>query len=315
MKTSSLAVLLWLGTAAACAAQANPKVVYGSDDRRDLYQVQDAKTLALADSTVALFRASDVTLQGAQAALNLQPYGQAYNLCKEEPFYDQTVGAFCSGSLVGPDLMMTAGHCVTSQEDCRTVKFVFGYDVKRAGDRPGAVPASEVYGCAQLLGREQQADGADWALVRVDRVVAGHVPLALDRGPGVAKGDPVFVIGHPAGLPTKIAGGANVRDASFNGFFRANLDTYGGNSGSAVFSGKTGLVEGILVRGEADYVYKGQCRVTNVCPNDGCRGEDVTKIGSVGFPIPQAGLPDHVSPLSPALAALLDANAEAVTRQ
>ena len=64
----------------------------------------------------------------------------------------------------------------------------------------------------------------------------------------------------------------------------ANLDTYGGNSGSAVFNAKTGLVEGILVRGEQDYVQKGDCRVSNVCPADGCRGEDVTKILSVGFP-------------------------------
>lgn len=36
----------------------------------------------------------------------------------------------------------------------------------------------------------------------------------------------------PAGLPTKIAGGATMRDASPNGYYVANLDTYGGNSGS-----------------------------------------------------------------------------------
>lgn len=61
----------------------------------------------------------------------------------------------------------------------------------------------------------------------------------------------------------------------------ANLDTYGGNSGSAVFNDRTGEVEGILVRGEVDYTYKGNCMVSNVCTDSGCRGEDVTYISEV----------------------------------
>src|SRR6185295_6557109 len=96
----------------------------------------------------------------------------------------------------------------------------------------------------------------------------------------------IIVIGHPAGLPTKVAGGAAVRDEKPAGYFTANLDTYGGNSGSAVFNAVTGLVEGILVRGENDYVWKGSCRVSNVCTNEGCRGEDVTKVSALADIIP-----------------------------
>jgi len=42
-------------------------------------------------------------------------------------------------------------------------------------------------------------------------------------------------------------------------------------------------VEGILVRGENDYIYdtKQGCYKSNVCPMNGCRGEDVTKITSL----------------------------------
>jgi hypothetical protein len=70
-----------------------------------------------------------------------------------------------------------------------------------------------------------------------------------------------------------------------NVYFRANLDTYGGNSGSAVFDANTGVVEGILVRGENDFVTRGSCRATNYCPANGCRGEDVTHITNVqGLP-------------------------------
>jgi len=65
----------------------------------------------------------------------------------------------------------------------------------------------------------------------------------------------------------------------------ANLDTFGGNSGSAVFNAETGEVEGILVRGENDYVWSDEngsrCRVPQQCTNDACRGEDVTRITNI----------------------------------
>ena len=85
------------------------------------------------------------------------------------------------------------------------------------------------------------------------------------------------MIGHPSGLPTKFAGGAAVRNNQQNAFFVANLDTYGGNSGSPVFNSNTHAVEGILVRGETDFVQQGNCNVSLVCPSTGCRGEDCTR--------------------------------------
>ncbi len=85
------------------------------------------------------------------------------------------------------------------------------------------------------------------------------------------------MIGHPVGLPTKFAGEAVVRSNQQSAFFVANLDTYGGNSGSPVFNSDTHEVEGILVRGETDFVPQGGCNVSLVCPTSGCRGEDCTR--------------------------------------
>ena len=272
------------------AADNPDKVIYGDDDRLDIYQVSDARLLQLADSTVGLFQGDNVAIEGGKARLTTESYSQSYNLCKEEPFYEQVTGAFCSGSLVAPDIIMTAGHCVKTAEDCKAMKFVFGFAVKKAGVMPDTVPAGEVYGCSGLIGREQVGTGADWALVRLDRKVTGHEPLKYNTKDTVKNGDPLVVIGHPAGLPTKIAGGSTVRDASPKGYYVANLDTYGGNSGSAVFNAKTGVVEGILVRGETDYVYKGDCRVSNVCASAGCRGEDVTKLSSITSPFSKAAV-------------------------
>ncbi len=282
VKATTLAALLLCAAARGTCAQVDGQTIYGNDDRVDLCQVKSEAVLKLADSTVALFDSSDVTVKAGQARLSLTPYGQEENLCPGERFRDQLEGAFCSGSLVAPDVVMTAGHCVTSREDCAGTKFVFGFSImEKSEGTPRAVPAGEVYGCKELIGRAQDDHGPDWALVRLDRKVFGHQPLALDTAGGVAKGTPLFVIGHPSGLPTKVAGGARVRDASPRGYFVASLDTYGGNSGSAVFNAGTGLVEGILVRGDTDFVPKGRCRVSYRVPDDGGRGEDVTKISSV----------------------------------
>ncbi|HBE89190.1 MAG TPA: serine protease [Elusimicrobia bacterium] len=273
-------------------AFANDKVIYGADDRFDLYQVTDQALLKLADSTVGLFKAGDVTINGDTAKLATRSYAQGYSLCKEEPFYDQVNGAFCSGSLVAPDVIMTAGHCVRSESACTGTKFVFGFGVKEAGVMPNSVAASEVYSCAQLIGREEVGSGADWALIKLDRPVTNHAVLKYNTADTLQNGDPLLVIGHPAGLPTKIAGGATVRNINKPGYFVANLDTYGGNSGSAVFNARTHVIEGILVRGENDYVWKGNCRVSNVCASDGCRGEDVTKLSAITATIPSRNLPE-----------------------
>jgi len=287
----AIGALLAVFAAAPSYAQVSPEVIYGDDDRLDLHQVQSEKLKAMADSTVALMRGSKVTIDEETGIASIQTtsYSQSYRLCEDEPFYDQETAAFCSGSLVGPDLMMTAGHCVTTQGSCETTKFVFGFAVTEEGKNPRSVPAGDVYGCKTLLGRAQQSGGADWAIIQLDRPVAGHAPLKLNRTGNTPNGTPLIVIGHPAGLPTKVAGGAYVRDQGSDGHFVANLDTYGGNSGSAVFNAVTGQVEGILVRGERDYTYRDGCYVSNVCADDGCRDEDVTRVSAVYDLVPSQG--------------------------
>ena len=267
-----------------------PDVIYGADDRLEVWQSPSGALKAMAASTVGLFQGYGVTIEGPVAKLSVQSYGSSYGLCQDEPFRDQSSGAFCSGSLVAPDVIMTAGHCIRSESACKTTKFVFGFAItQQGGGTPTQVPATEVYSCAKLIGREEVGTGADWALVKLDRPVAGHSPLKVNRSGPPAVGTPLVVIGHPAGLPTKIAGGAKVREHK-NGYFTANLDTYGGNSGSAVFNAQTGQIEGILVRGENDFVYDSanSCRRSNVCTDEGCRGEDVTTAAVAAGQIPSA---------------------------
>lgn len=256
-------------------AKIGPSVIYGDDDRIDYYQIGDETTLHQADATVALVRTASLETLGDLTTLKTTAYGSSMGLCATEPFYAQETLAYCSGSLVAPDIVLTAGHCLRSQTTCDSTKFVFGFRVGDPLTLPRQVPTEQVFGCKQLLHTISEPTGEDFALVRLDRPVTHVKPLAYRTEGRLSVGDPLKVMGHPSGLPLKIAGGASVR-AMKEQFLVANLDTYGGNSGSAVFNAVTGAVEGVLVRGEMDFTYQNGCRVSNRCAADGCRGEDVT---------------------------------------
>ena len=138
------------------------------------------------------------------------------------------------------------------------------------------IDASQIYYCNGVVASE--ITESDWALVKLDRVVSDHVPLSIRTEGKVADGEDLVVIGHPVGLPRKYAGGATVQDNSESVYFQANLDTYGGNSGSAVVNANTYVVEGILDRGNPDFVQDGACDRSSVCPDSGCPGwEEATR--------------------------------------
>jgi len=253
------------------------KLIYGIDDRSDVYQLSPGHDLDDVDSVVALFRAANVSDNGdGTSTLRTVNFGSQNNLCAGERFREQPTGAFCSGVLVAPNIIATAGHCVNSG-NVTDVRFVFGFRMRDATTAQTVISNGEIYRGVELVGHQLVNNGTDWALVRIDRNVSNHRIARIRRTGRIADGQTLHVIGHPSGLPTKFAGGAAVRDNAQSAFFVANLDTYGGNSGSPVFNSDTHEVEGLLVRGDTDFVQRGTCQVSLVCPTTGCRGEDCTR--------------------------------------
>lgn len=268
------------------------RVIYGEDDRLDLFQVQQKSLIDLADSTMALIQQSDLTDDGSgRTKIRTTKFANSYRLplCPNERFREQETAAFCSGFLVAPNLVATAGHCVQSQgssnSDCATTRFVFGFNMKSESDVPTSVATGEIYKCRRIVAHKLDNMGADYALIELDRPVVNHAPLRIRREGAPGPNELMTVIGHPSGLPTKVSGNAQVRKV-LSTHFVTNLDTYGGNSGSAVFNSITGEVEGILVRGEADFVVQGNCMASKVCESTACRGEDVTRISNIANIIP-----------------------------
>jgi hypothetical protein len=259
-----------------CGAQAiRPRVIYGADDRLDYYQLPDGQVKRAADATVMLIRASALTAQGPITHIQTSPYGHDLGLCQDEPFYEQEKAGFCSGFLIAPDTVVTAGHCIRTQSDCDAVRFVFDFKLTAPLAQPHEVPTDSVFSCARLVHSVSDPTGEDFAVVILDRPVTHVPPLAFRQSGRIGVGEGLLVIGYPWGLPLKVAAGAQVRSVQPT-YLQSNLDTYAGNSGSAVLNSATGDVEGILVRGESDYDYTNGCRASKRCPDTGCRGEDVT---------------------------------------
>jgi len=258
------------------AVKAQQKSIYGTDDRIDTFHVTDPRILNRVDSVVSLFWANQVTDNGnGTSTLETQNFGTSRNLCQAERFRDQPIGCDCTGFLVARNIIATAGHCVNNT-NVTNRRFVFGFRMLNNSIAQTIIDNTEIYEGVAIVGR-QLTSAADWALVQVNRPVTNHIVAQIRRSGQIPDNQNLYVIGHPVGLPMKYADGANVRDNTPHDFFVANLDTYGGNSGSPVFNGNTHIVEGILVRGGTDFVLQGTCNISLVCPDTGCMGEECTR--------------------------------------
>lgn len=276
----------WRGLADSFQAPDSSRVIYGEDNRLDFYQLEDPAWQDIAQSTVALFDVDDLLWGQKDSTYFIQSevYGDSFGLCRDEPFYYQPSSAFCSGFLIDSNIVITAGHCLRNQLNCERVRFVFGYSVNNPDISPLNIPENQVYQCAEILSTKNNGpSGEDFSIVRLDRPVEDYQPLDLRTDGDIKDNQELTVIGYPRGIPGKLAHGGKVRDNSNPIFFLADLDTFGGNSGSAVFNSETRLVEGVLVRGEKDFIFdqKDRCRRSYKCKEGECRGEDVVRISEV----------------------------------
>lgn len=287
-------VLALIGALASCEAdfteeaalsQFQSPVVYGIDNRLDVYAYPDPtwRARAAAAHVALVHRANINTSNPNNVTFSAPTLQAARNLCLDQAFLNQQTAAFCSGTLIDDDKVLTAGHCIRTAKDCSNTRFVFNYFMDSATVRR-TITTADIFSCKQILARSETTT-VDFAVVLLDRPATPRFEPAPVRkaASALASHDPLMVIGCPSGIPLKLDDGGSVRDprGATLDYFVANTDTFGGNSGSGVYLTSTGEVAGILVRGETDYVYYGApdyCYRVKVCPETGCRGEDSTYV-------------------------------------
>ena len=276
------------------AEEAKTTIIYGEDNRQDINQVNNDKIKLLSKSIAGrVFNFSfnkdeDKNKISFDEAPTLSSPMSA-KVCSDQRFKDQKTAVDCTGFLVGEDLLVTAGHCVVDHgqtaeneitRDCAGSSWLFEYTSESDLNN---VNVDDVYGCKKvILGKNHEV--VDFALIQLDRKVVGRKPLKIAEK-NISLAQKIFVMGHPSGLPLKYADGARVFETE-EAYFATNLDTFGGNSGSPVFNADTLEVEGILVRGDTDYIVSFEdngerCRKVNTCDNEreNCQEEDPNILG------------------------------------
>lgn len=253
---------------------------YGVDNRLEVTQATLPEHQAAAASVVAV-----MPLDGLERAVNgaftvkTGVFGRQHGLCPSERFWLQPAsGAIMTGVLVGKNIVATAAHKL-KEANLKDYCFVRDWRMVDSATPPlTTVAASDVFYPDKIIKREYTTAEADWMLIRLTGSTNNYVSKLLKTR--IPDRQPVYVIGHPYGLPAKFADGAIVRDNTPSHHFVTNLDTYGHNSGSPVFDALDHSLVGIVVRGKPDFIYNSECgcRISFVVGDNAGRGEDCTRV-------------------------------------
>lgn len=166
-----------------------------------------------------------------------------------------------TGTMISRDLFLTAGHLfdqtgggwdrprqngtsnvISPQEIATNMHLNFDYQV----DASGALRPEQSFAIVSLL--EYRLGGIDFAICRI----AGNPGETFGWGQvateDAAVNDMLCVIGHPAGVPKRIEAGP-LLDFDGNRVRYNDIDTLGGNSGSAILRASTGRIVGVHTNG------------------------------------------------------------------
>lgn len=270
-------------------------VIYGVDSRQEIYEVLDTKIIQLSRSTVAIIPSDFISEKNHQTAIiqTAKPK-DSHKICSNERFANQDAAADCTGYLVAPDIILTAGHCIESLSECKKSRFVFDFALYTANDLYYEVSKEKIFDCDRLLytnNPDFTKGGPDLAVIRLTKPV-NRPTLQLEYQSTIRENDGVFILGHPLGLPLKYAGDAEVLRIDSKSVLRCDVDAYTGNSGSPVFNASSYKIEGMLISGEDDFIEeKGKCSRSKICKRgDECDGEEVLSVSEI---LPYLPAPGH----------------------
>ena len=264
---------------------AHINVIYGTDGRHEISDAREGWIRSAAKRTFSFFDRDDLKAEGSSFyEVQGSTLREESNLCGSERFGAQKQAAFCTGFLVAPDLIVSAGHCIKDlKKDCAKMRLVLGY-VTSAEDPHGQfVPKESVYKCAKVIVKKNN-ETLDFSIIQLDRPVQDRPPLRLRRSGVIPVRSPVLAIGSPSGVPLKVSRGALVKYVDKKSFW-ADIDVFAGSSGSPVFHEKSKWVEGILVDGVKDYEWNAskKCYTSHRCTMGtyNCDGEKIISIAEV----------------------------------
>ena len=219
-------------------------VIYGDDNRLDYSEITDDKIKELARSTVAFIDNEHLVYDQVFDKYYLEKPDFKLGMCPNEKYTQQPEWAFCTGSLVAPDVVLTAGHCVSDLNACHQFKLAFDYYLENPNGQISSLQGKNIFSCADIIYATEKKNAADFALIRLDRPVTGRQFLSFSTSDLTYK-DALLIVGYPMGKPVKFAMNGQVRSLLNDQYIVASLDAFSGNSGSPVFNQATHQIVGV----------------------------------------------------------------------
>jgi V8-like Glu-specific endopeptidase len=152
----------------------------------------------------------------------------------------------CTATLVNPDIVITAGHCIDNEDEVRSGSITFDFETDCVGARP-ADYNPKFYKLRRLVRQGyhrppgDSRPALDYAFIQIETPPGGlGIPIVPVRTDVPPLNEPLFIIHHPRGSTKKVSRypldgdcrvGAGTSDDKV--YFQCDIDN--GSSGSSIF--------------------------------------------------------------------------------
>lgn len=234
--------------------------VRGTDNRVALDKLigTDTSYVTLAEGNTVQFGGS-----GRQLRIKYSPFGTVSGMCEDEKFSkdNKILTANCSGTLVAPNVVLTAQHCMgpNPADYCQRANYLFGVTAKNTGNSFSTDKSFRT--CSKVIATggydtiKFTNPGKDWALIELNSPVEGAEVAKIAPKGLPKKGETVYTIGTPQGIPAiKSTGKIDYVDKEGRGI-KTDMDVVGGNSGGGVFNSKGELIGVVTTSYEAGRIF------------------------------------------------------------
>lgn len=263
----------------ACSTEVKSVVrtVYDTDNR---ISPSDAGVeIASFSPTVALLSQRHRSPTPSNLRIAAPQLGPVFGLCTDEPFFNEKTLGDCTGFLIAPTLLLTAGHCIKDENACANRSIIFNFNNPDQQEIKG----SDLYFCKSIPARLPAAEG-DLALIELNRAVTlNHGQRFLEPQIDTRnEAKSIKILGHSFGVSLKVSALESTPQPDGH-FFFAKADVSGGASGSPAFNPATGALAGVLISGESDlkWDHDAACNRNKVCIGDSCKGERFASAESI----------------------------------